>query len=173
MTTTASTCRATSTVTDELRSAAGGTGPAAPGRTAAPGSGPAVAASMGAAHAGLGDADRRALRAVLDVATRLAPDALVGVSCGVHCLLVPGGPLIGVTADRAGLSVVPFSRAVLDAVRGDLGGFAVSRTRIRFSGGRPLPRRVVARLVSLRRAEIGGAVVVPGLDGPGPRAQPG
>jgi uncharacterized protein YdhG (YjbR/CyaY superfamily) len=105
----------------------------------------------------LGDSDRDIVLGIVDVVGRLAPDAVEGISCGVPALLVDGAPLIGVVAGTNGVWLVPFSSAVLTAVLPDLPGFTVSRNRVRVTAQHPLPRRVLARLVSLRRAEIDSA----------------
>jgi uncharacterized protein YdhG (YjbR/CyaY superfamily) len=105
----------------------------------------------------LGDADRHAVLAVVDVVGRLAPHAVEGISCGVPALMVDGAPLIGVVNGTRGVWVVPFSSAVLTADSADQPGFSVSRNRVQVTAHQALPRRVLARMVSLRRAEIDSA----------------
>ena len=114
---------------------------------------------MGALTAYLEDLDpdrRSALQRVVDIARRVAPEAQEGTSYGMPALRLAGRPLIGVAAARAHLSLFPFSPAVVEAVSGDLEGFALSKGTIRFSVDHPLPDAVVERVVGLRRAEIEG-----------------
>ena len=98
--------------------------------------------------------DRAALRRVVDVARRLAPDAEDGVSYGIPALRVAGKPLVGVSRAAKHLSVFPFSPAALDAVRDALEGFDVSKGTVRFTADRPVPEDVLERLVAARLAEI-------------------
>ncbi|NTW40145.1 MAG: DUF1801 domain-containing protein [Cellulomonadaceae bacterium] len=112
--------------------------------------------SIDDALAQLAPTERDALRHVIEVARRLAPDAVDGVSYGLPALKVAGKALVGVGASTNHLSVVPFSPAAVDAVRADLDGFSVSKGTIRFSGDHPLPDAVIERLVAARLAEILG-----------------
>ena len=98
--------------------------------------------------------DREARDRVFALARTVAPDAIDGVSYGVPSLLVDGKALIGVSARSAGLSLVPFSPAVIDAVRAELGDLAASKGVIRFTAAEPIPDDVVLRLARLRLAEI-------------------
>jgi uncharacterized protein YdhG (YjbR/CyaY superfamily) len=104
--------------------------------------------------ADLPEAEQRALRHVADLARRVAPDAEEGTSYGMPALRLGGRPLVGFTAARGHLSLFPFSPAVVDAVRGDLDGFSLSKGTIRFGVDHPLPDAVVERVVTLRRAEL-------------------
>ena len=106
--------------------------------------------------AGLAPAERDALRRVVDVALRVAPDAEEGTSYGMPALRLRGRPLLGITAAAAHLSVFPFSPAVVEAVAGDLDGFSLSKGTIRFTADHPIPDAVVERVVSLRREELEG-----------------
>ena len=104
--------------------------------------------------AGLPAEQREALQRVVDVAVRVAPDAVEGTSYGMPALRLGGRPLFGVRASAGHLSVFPFSPAVVDAVAADLTGFSTSKGTIRFEPGHLLPDEVVERLVRLRRAEL-------------------
>jgi len=65
--------------------------------------------------AGLLAEQREALQRVVDVAARVAPDAVEGTSYGMPALRLHGNPLIGVSAAAGHLSAFPFSPAVVDA----------------------------------------------------------
>ncbi len=104
--------------------------------------------------ADLPEPEQQALRHVADLARRLAPDAEEGTSYGMPALRLGGRPLVGFTAAKGHLSLFPFSPAVVDAVRGDLDGFSLSKGTIRFGVDQPLPDAVVERVVALRRAEL-------------------
>jgi uncharacterized protein YdhG (YjbR/CyaY superfamily) len=104
--------------------------------------------------AGLPQTEHEALQRVIDIARRLAPQAVDGVSYGVPALKVAGKALIGVSANAHHLSIFPFSPAALDVVRAELEGFSVSKGTIRFTPEHPLPEPVIERLVEARLAEI-------------------
>ena len=104
--------------------------------------------------AGLAPDQREALQRVVDVATRVAPDAEEGTSYGMPALRVGGRPLLGVTASAKHLSVFPFSPAVVEAVSADLPGYALSKGTVRFSADRPVPDEVIRKMVRLRLAEL-------------------
>ena len=104
--------------------------------------------------AGLPPEQRTALQRVVDVASRVAPDAEEGTSYGMPALRLDGRPLIGITAAAKHLSVFPFSPAVVEAVAPDLAGFSLSKGTIRFTVETPVPDAVVERIVTLRRAEL-------------------
>lgn len=100
--------------------------------------------------------DHTAVAGVLDVARREVPDVVEGTSYGMPVLLHGGRPLLGLTASARHLSLHPFSPAVVEAVAGELPGHSLSKGTIRFTGDRPIPDDVVARIVALRVAEIDG-----------------
>ena len=106
--------------------------------------------------AALPQPERDALQRVIDIARRLAPDAVDGVSYGVPALKVNGSPLIAVAASAGHLSVYPFSPAAIDAVRAHLGGFSLSKGTIRFTPEHPVPDDVLEQIVAARLAEITG-----------------
>jgi hypothetical protein len=118
----------------------------------------------------LDGAGRGTLLDIVVIVGRLAPDAVEAVCCDVPSFVVEAAPLIGVVAGPRGLWLVPFSSAVLDAVRPELPEFTVSRCRVRLTGHQQVPRRVLTRLVSLRRAEIHGATAPAWLDVQRPHA---
>lgn len=106
--------------------------------------------------AALPQPERDALQHVIDVARRLAPDAVDGVSYGLPTLKVNGSPLIAVAASAQHLSVFPFSPAAIDEVRAHLEGFSLSKGTIRFTPDHPVPDAVLERIVAARLAEITG-----------------
>ncbi|WP_199421475.1 iron chaperone [Actinotalea solisilvae] len=110
--------------------------------------------SIDDALAGLPSPAREALAHVVDVARRVVPEAEDGVSYGVPALRVDGKPLVGVQAATRHLAVIPFSPGAVDAVRGDLDGWSVSKGMVRFTADRPVPDAVLERLVRARLAEI-------------------
>ncbi|MCU1432969.1 MAG: hypothetical protein JWP95_2074 [Actinotalea sp.] len=103
-----------------------------------------------------GSPEDDALQHVLDLAQRVAPGAVAGISYGARALRVDGRPLIAVSAGRSHLSLFPFSPEAIDAVRDELAGFSLSRGTVRFTADRPVPDDVVERLVRHRLQELAG-----------------
>src|SRR5450759_1264346 len=110
--------------------------------------------SIDDALAGLPQPEHDALQRVIDLARRVAPHAIDGVSYGVPALKVAGKPLIGVSASAHHLSIFPFSPAAIDVVRTELDGFSVSKGTIRFTAEPPIPEALIEPLVASRLAEI-------------------
>jgi uncharacterized protein YdhG (YjbR/CyaY superfamily) len=109
---------------------------------------------FGGATDGWDEVALAALAHVAALARTVAPDAVAGTSYGAAALTVDGKALIGISRGAQHLSLVPFSPPAIDAVRGELDGFAASKGVIRFAPDRPVPDDVVLRLVRLRLAEI-------------------
>ena len=87
----------------------------------------------------------------------IAPEAEAGTSYGMAALIYKKKPLIGFRVAQKHLSVFPFSPQVVDAVRGRLAGFELSKGTIRFTIAAPLPDDVVREIVRRRMAEITAA----------------
>ncbi|MFH9955997.1 iron chaperone [Streptomyces roseolus] len=105
---------------------------------------------------GLDAASRDAFRRSRAIAPRVAPDAEDGRSYGMAGLRHGGKPLLGFRAAQEHVSVCPFSPEAVDAVRGRLTGFDLSKGAVRSTADRPLPDDVVADLVRHRPAGITG-----------------
>ena len=103
------------------------------------------------------DAARRAaLEHVVEVARRVAPDAVDGRSYGVAALLVDGRPLLGVRAAAGHLALYPFSPPAVAVVADRLDARQVSKGTVRFTVEKPLPGDVIEDLVRARLTELTG-----------------
>jgi uncharacterized protein YdhG (YjbR/CyaY superfamily) len=101
------------------------------------------------------DADAQAAFAHLrSLVERLAPEATLGMSYGAPALRYRGRPLLGMSAARDHLTLMPFSPAAVDTVRARLGDHRASKGVIQFTADRLLPDEVVTELVRARMAEI-------------------
>lgn len=109
---------------------------------------------------GLDPAAGAALAHVLDLGRALVPEAVDGMSYGLHALVLDGKALLGVGAGARHLSVVPYSPTALDTVRDALTGHDVTKGLVRFTPDHPIDDGVLTRLVLARFAEIrpGGPV---------------
>ena len=105
---------------------------------------------------GLEPSARTALQHIREQAERLVPDAIEGKSYGMPALRFNQRPLIGFAAAKTHLSLFPFSPQVINGVRDQLDGFALSKGTIRFSADRPIPDDVLAEIVLRRLEEITG-----------------
>ena len=99
-------------------------------------------------------AQKVALERVRAVVAELAPDAEEGASYGVPAFILAGRPLLGFSAAKKHLSILPFSPAAIEAVKKRLDGFDLGKGTIRFSPDRPVPNDVLADLVRARKQEI-------------------
>lgn len=104
--------------------------------------------------AGLEEPERATFERVRDLALRAVPGAEQASSYGLPALTWRGKPLLGFKVAASHLAVYPFSAAAVDAVRGRLDGFAVSKGTVRFTSQQPLPEQAVLGLVRARRDEI-------------------
>jgi uncharacterized protein YdhG (YjbR/CyaY superfamily) len=84
------------------------------------------------------------LARVRAVVGRVAPEAQEGKSYGMPAFIYAGRPLLGFRAAKKHLSVFPFSPAAIQAVKGRLDGFDLSKGTIRFSPDKPVPDDVLA-----------------------------
>lgn len=107
--------------------------------------------------AGLEPDARAAFERLVRLVRGEVPEAEPGTSYGMAALRYRGRPLVGFAEAKRHLSLFPFSPEVVDAVRGRLEGFDLSKGTIRFTVDHPLPDDVVADVARLRAAEIGAA----------------
>jgi uncharacterized protein YdhG (YjbR/CyaY superfamily) len=106
--------------------------------------------------AGVAPDQRAVLERIRAVVAEAVPDAEEGRSYGMPAFRYEGRPLIGFTAHKAHLSLHPFSAEVVDAVRGELEGYDLSKGTVRFTPEKPVPDEVVRQMVALRRQELTG-----------------
>lgn len=92
---------------------------------------------------------------VRDVVLGVAPDAEEGTSYGMPAWRVKGKPLLGLNRAKAHVGVYPFSPEVVEAVRGRLDGFTLTKGGVQCTLDQPVPDDVLAEMVRLRVAEIG------------------
>jgi len=88
-------------------------------------------------------------RAILDV----VPGADEGISYGVPAFRVQGTVVAGFAAFKNHLSYLPHSGSVFPVLRDEVAGYTTSSGALRFPVDSPLPRPLVARLVSVRIAQ--------------------
>lgn len=87
---------------------------------------------------------------------RAVPDAEESVSYGMPAFKYDKRPLLGFRASKNHLSVFPFSPEAIDAARGALEGFDISKGTVRFTPEQPVPDAALEELVRNRLREIEG-----------------
>jgi uncharacterized protein YdhG (YjbR/CyaY superfamily) len=113
---------------------------------------------------GLDASARAAFEHIRHLAMDLVPGEEVqdGTSYGMAALMYRQRPLLGFLAAKRHLSIFPFSPQVVDAVRGRLTAYELSKGTIRFTVAVPLPDDVVQDVVRLRMAQIQEGRAAPG-----------
>ena len=106
---------------------------------------------------GLPDDQREALEQIRSAVRAAAPEATELISYRIPTFKNEGRPLVAYAAFKGHLSFFPMSSAVIETLRDDLDGFELhGKTTIRFSPDRPLPAKLVRRVVKARIAENAG-----------------
>ena len=99
-------------------------------------------------------ADKRATLEKLRRTIRAAaPSAKEGMSYGMPAF-IQGKPIAGYAAGANHCSYFPMSGAIVEALGDELAGYDTSKGTIRFPIGKPLPAKLVRKLIVARLAEI-------------------
>ena len=106
---------------------------------------------------GLDASARAAFEHIRSLVMDMVPEAEQGTSYEMAALKYHQKPLLAFLAAKHHLSIFPFSSRVVDAVRGQLTVFELSKGTIRFTADVPLPDEVVREIVKSRVDEILGA----------------
>ena len=102
----------------------------------------------------LPDAQKTELKRIREVVRRTVPDAEEGTSYGMPTFKYKNRPLLGFRASKNHLSVFPFSPEAVDAARGALAGFDLSKGTVRFTVQQPIPETALEELLRHRLREI-------------------
>jgi uncharacterized protein YdhG (YjbR/CyaY superfamily) len=103
--------------------------------------------------AGLAPETRAALEGLRRTIAKAAPDAVEGISYGVPAFKYRGRPLVSFGAGKNHCSFYVQSPAVMDAYGDELARFDTAKGTIRFAPDKPLPPRLITKLVKARMAE--------------------
>ncbi len=101
------------------------------------------------------DEKRDALQNLRKTIRAAAPTANECISYGVPTFRVNGTLVAGFAAAAGHCAYFPMSGSLVAAHARDLKGYETSKGTIRFQPGRPLPARLVRKLVKARIAEDG------------------
>jgi uncharacterized protein YdhG (YjbR/CyaY superfamily) len=101
---------------------------------------------------------RNALEELRRTIASAAPEAVEAIGYGVPAFKYRGRPLVSFGAGKSHCSFYVQSPAVMDAHRDELAGHDTAKGTIRFPPDKPLPARLVTKLVKARIAETDAAM---------------
>ena len=104
---------------------------------------------------GVEEPKRRTLEALRRTILELVPDAEQVISYGIPAFRVEGRTIAGFAAFKNHLSYLPFSGSVLAQLSDELKGFTMTKSALHFPVDRPLPKKLVSKLIEARLAEAG------------------
>ena len=90
-------------------------------------------------------------RSILEV----VPDAEQCISYGMPAFRVDGKVVAGFAAFKHHLSYLPHSGSVLTTLGDDVAGYESTKGSLHFAVDRPLPKRLVTKLVTTRMRQLG------------------
>jgi uncharacterized protein YdhG (YjbR/CyaY superfamily) len=103
----------------------------------------------------LDEPKRSTLEALRESILAVLPEAEQCISYGVPAFKVEGKTVAGFAAFKNHLSYVPHSGSVLATLPDDVAPYETSKGSLRFAVDKPLPKRLVKKLVSARMRELG------------------
>jgi uncharacterized protein YdhG (YjbR/CyaY superfamily) len=107
--------------------------------------------------AALDEPQRRTLEALRRSILEVVPQAEQCISYGVPAIKVKGKTVAGFAAFRNHLSYLPHSGSVLATLAEDTAAYETSKGSLKFPVDKPLPKRLVKKLVVTRMRELGFA----------------
>ena len=107
---------------------------------------------------GVPEPQRAELERIRAFVRSAVPDAEEAVSYGMPAFKYKKRPLLGFKASKNHLSIFPFSPEAIDAARGRLAGFELSKGTVRFTPEKPVPEDALEQLVRHRVLEIEGGL---------------
>jgi uncharacterized protein YdhG (YjbR/CyaY superfamily) len=103
---------------------------------------------------GVEEPKRSTLEAVRRTILEIVPDAEETISYKVPAFRLDGAIIAGFAAFRDHLSYLPFSGSVLAQCAEALTGYGLTKSALHFPTDQPLPKPIVEKLITARRAEV-------------------
>ena len=100
---------------------------------------------------------RGTLTQLRDTIVAIVPDAEQCISYGMPAFKLRGKTIAGFAAFKNHLSYLPHSGSVIAQLAGETEGYAGTKGSLHFPIDRPLPKRLVEKLVAARMAEAFGS----------------
>jgi len=104
--------------------------------------------------AALEEPKRGTLEALRTSILEIVPEAEQSLSYGAPAFKIGGKAVAGFTAQKQHLSYLPHSGSVLTSLASDVAGYETSKGTLRFAVDKPLPKRLVKKLVTARLREL-------------------
>ena len=103
----------------------------------------------------LDEPKRSTLEALRRSILEVVPEAEQCISYGMPAFKVEGKTVAGFAAFKNHLSYLPHSGSVLPALADDVARYEKSKGSLHFAIDRPLPKRLVKKLISTRMRQLG------------------
>jgi uncharacterized protein YdhG (YjbR/CyaY superfamily) len=103
----------------------------------------------------LDEPQRSTLEALRRSIMEVVPGAEQCLSYGMPAFKVQGKTVAGFAAFKNHLSYLPHSGSVLPTLPDDVGSYETSKGSLKFALDKPLPKRLVEKLVHARMRELG------------------
>jgi uncharacterized protein YdhG (YjbR/CyaY superfamily) len=98
---------------------------------------------------------RSTLQALRRTILEIVPKAEQVISYRVPAFRVQGKVVAGFAAFKDHLSYLPFSGSVLEQLGDELRGYTMTKSALHLPVDRPLPKRLVKKLIAVRLDEMG------------------
>lgn len=105
--------------------------------------------------ADLEEPKRTTLERLRSAILEVVPEAEQCLSYGMPAFKVQGKTVAGFAAFKNHLSYLPYSGSVIAAVGDDAAGYETSKGSLKFAIDKPLPKRLVKKLITTRMRELG------------------
>ena len=105
--------------------------------------------------AGVDEPKRSTLEALRRSILEVVPDAEQGISYGMPAFKMHGKTVAGFGAFKSHLSYLPHSGSVLPALGDELAQYQQTKGSLHFAIDKPLPKRLVRKLVTTRLHQLG------------------
>ena len=105
--------------------------------------------------AGLDEQKRGTLERLRRSILEVVPGAEECISYGMPAFKVDGKTVAGFAAFKNHLSYLPHSGTVLEALADDTAAYETSKGSLKFAVDKPLPKRLVKKLIEARMSELG------------------
>jgi uncharacterized protein YdhG (YjbR/CyaY superfamily) len=103
----------------------------------------------------LDEPKRSTLEALRNSIMEVVPDAEQGLAYRMPAFKVHGKTVAGFAAFKGHLSYLPHSGSVLAELGDDVASFDTSKGSLKFAIDKPLPKRLVRKLITTRLRELG------------------
>jgi uncharacterized protein YdhG (YjbR/CyaY superfamily) len=105
--------------------------------------------------ASLDEPKRSTLERMRTAILEVVPQAEQGLSYGAPAFKVQGKAVAGFAASKDHLSYLPHSGSVVGELGDELAGYRTSKGSLMFAIDKPLPKRLVRKLIATRMRELG------------------